>query len=203
MMILLSSPPSPFGRKVKIAAALLGLSDKIKIEVTDTNKVEGPLRTQNPLGKIPTLMLEDGTALFDSRVIVDYLDHLAGGGKIVPRDAAARFAALRMQALCDGVLDASLLQVYEARFRPEPIRHQPWLDYQAEKVTRAFDVLETNPPRIDPLPDVGQITLACALGYQDLRFQGRWREKYPALVQWLDRFAAQVPSFAATKVEPS
>lgn len=201
MMILLSSPPSPFGRKVKIAAALLGLSGDIKIEVTDTNKAEGPLRTQNPLGKIPTLVLQDGSTLFDSRVILDYLDHRAGGGKIIPREPDARFAALRMQALCDGALDALLLQVYEARFRPENIRHQPWLDYQAEKVTRVLDVLEKTPPRIDPLPDVGQITLACALGYQDLRFQGRWRANYPKLVQWLDRFAAQVPAFAATKVE--
>lgn len=201
MMRLLSSPPSPFGRKVKIAAALLGLADRITVDVTDTNKADGPLRTQNPLGKIPTLILEDGTALFDSRVILEYLDHLAGGGKIIPQDAAARFAALRLQALCDGLLDASLLQIYEARFRPEAIRHQPWLDYQAEKVTRTLDALEKAPPRIDPLPDVGQIALACALGYQDLRFQGRWRPAYPTLVQWLDRFAAQVPSFAATKVE--
>lgn len=203
MMILLSAPASPFGRKVKIAAALLGLSESFKIEATDTSKAEGPLRTQNPLGKIPTLMLEDGTSLFDSRVILEYLDHLAGGGKIVPRDADARFAALRLQAICDGILDALLLQVYEKRYRPEAVWHQPWLDYQAEKVTRALNVLEKNPPRLDPLPDVGQITLACALGYQDLRFQGRWRENYPALVQWLNRFAAQVPEFAATKIQPS
>ncbi len=202
MMILLSAPPSPFGRKVKIAAALLGLSDRIKIEATDTNKADGPLRTQNPLGKIPTLVLDDGTTLFDSRVILEYLDHLAGGAQIIPREANARFAALRLQALCDGVLDASILRVYEARFRPEEHRLQSWLDYQAEKVKRAFDVLEKNPPQLDPLPDVGQITLACALGYQDLRFQGRWRDTYPRLVQWHDRFAAQVPSFAATKVEP-
>lgn len=201
MMILLSAPASPFGRKVKIAAAMLDLSDKIRIEVTDTSKAEGPLRDQNPLGKIPTLMLDDGTSLFDSRVIVDYLDHLAGGGKVIPRDATARFSALRMQALCDGILDALLLQVYEKRYRPEQMWHQPWLEYQAEKVARAMDVLEKKPPRLDPLPDVGQITLACALGYQDLRFEGRWRAKYPALVQWLDRFAAQVPAFAATKMQ--
>jgi len=202
MMILLSAPASPFGRKIKIAAALLGLSDKITIEVTDTSKAGGPLRTQNPLGKIPTLMLEDGAALFDSRVILEYLDHLAGGGKILPRDSKARFAALRLQALCDGILDALLLQVYEKRYRPEAIWHQPWLDYQTEKVMRAMDVLEKNPPRIDALPDVGQITLACALGYQDLRFERRWRENYSALVQWLDSFAVQVPAFAATKVAP-
>ncbi len=203
MMILLSAPASPFGRKVKIAAALLGLSDRIKVEVTDASKADGPLRTQNPLGKIPTLMLEDGTALYDSRVIVDYLDHLAGGGKVVPQESGARFAALRLQALCDGILDASLLQIYEKRYRPEQIWYQPWTDYQAEKVTRAFDVLEKNPPHIDPLPDVGQITLACALGYQDLRFEGRWCQTYPALVQWLDRFAALVPAFEATRMQPS
>src|SRR5262249_23528959 len=123
-------------------------------------------------------------------------------GKIIPRDVNARFATLRLQALCDGILDASLLQVYEKRYRPEQVWHKPWLDMQADKVTRSMNVLERNPPRIDPLPDAGQIALACALGYQDLRFEGRWREKYPALLQWHDRFAAQVPSFAATKVEP-
>lgn len=199
-MILLSAPPSPFGRKVKIAIALLGLSDRVRVEMVDTIKDQGPLQTRNPLGKIPTLILDDGSTLFDSRVILDYLDHLAGGGKIVPREAHARVAALRLQALCDGILEASLLQVYEKRYRPEPLWHRPWLDYQAGKVARALDVLEKSPPRLDPLPDVGQITLACALGYQDLRFQGRWRETYPALVQWLDRFAAQVPAFTETKV---
>jgi glutathione S-transferase len=199
-MILLSAPPSPFGRKVKIAIALLGLSDRIRVETVETIKDQAPLQARNPLGKIPTLILDDGGTLFDSRVILDYLDHLAGGGKIIPREPTARFAALRMQALCDGILEASLLQVYERRYRPEPLWHQPWLEYQGGKVARALDVLEQDPPRLDPLPDIGQITLACALGYQDLRFQGRWRETYPALVQWLDRFAAQVPAFAATKV---
>ena len=201
-MILRSSPPSPFGRKVKIAAALLGLSDRIQIVVADTNDESEILRQQNPLGKIPTLVLDDGNTLFDSRVILEYLDHLVGGGHIVPQDTDARFAALRLQALGDGIMDASTLQVYEARFRPEPMRYQPWLDYQAGKVARALASLEANPPTLDPVPNVGQITLACALGYQDLRFKGTWRASYPALVAWLDRFAAQAPAFAATKVEP-
>lgn len=201
-MILRSSPPSPFGRKVKIAAAVLGLSDRIEVVAADTNDESEILRQQNPLGKIPTLVLSNGRTLFDSRVILEYLDHLAGGGRIVPRDADARFDALRLQALCDGILDASILQVYEARFRPEPIRYQPWLDYQIGKVARALASLEAKPPALDDLPDVGQITLACALGYQDLRFKGTWRASHPALVAWLDRFAAQVPAFAATKVEP-
>ena len=114
-MILRSSPASPFGRKVRIAAAVLGLADKIDVRETDLNNAADSIRVQNPIGKIPALILDDGEALYDSRVILDYLDHLAGGGRIVPRELKARFAALRMQALCDGILDASLLLVYEGR----------------------------------------------------------------------------------------
>ena len=202
-MILRSAPPSPFGRKVKIAASLLGLSERITIVTADTNATDDVLRRENPLGKIPTLVLDNGDTLFDSRVILDYLDHLAGGGRIVPRETEARFSALRLQALCDGIMDASILQVYEARFRPEGLRHRPWLDYQAEKVARALAALEGETQALDPLPHVGQIALACALGYQDLRFKSVWRASHPTLVAWLDRFAAQVPAFAATKVEPS
>ena len=200
-MILRSAPPSPYGRKVKIAAAILQLSDRIKIVAADTNADE-ELKIQNPLGKIPTLVLDDGHTLFDSRVILEYLDHLAGGGRILPREPQMRFAALRLQALCDGILDASILRVYEARYRPKEVHHQPWLDMQAGKVTRALAALEADTPPLDATPNVGQITLACALGYQDLRFNGEWRNTYPKLVAWLDRFAAQVPAYAATKVTP-
>ena len=139
--------------------------------------------------------------LFDSRVILDYLDHLAGGGRIVPGEPGARFKALRLQALADGILDASLLLVYETRFRPEERREKKWTGSQADKVKRGLDVLEKDPPAIDATPNVGQIALACALGYQDLRFQGVWRKSYPKLVAWLDDFARRVPSFAKAKVE--
>ena len=199
-MILRSAPPSPFGRKVKIAAAILGFSDRITVVATDTIADED-LKLQNPLGKIPTLVLDDGRTLFDSRVILEYLDHLAGGGRILPREPDARFAALRLQALCDGIMEASLLQVYEARYRPEAVHHQPWLDMQAGKAARGLAALETSTPTLDATPHVGQIALACALGYLDLRFNGKWRSTYPNLVSWLDRFAAQVPAFAATKVQ--
>ena len=149
------------------------------------------------------LIADDGTAYYDSRVILDYLDHRAGGGRIVPRDAMARLAALRLQALCDGMLDASILTVYEGRWR-KPEAHEPkWLDHQAGKVSRALAVLEAAPPPLDAspqaLPNVGQITLACALGYRDFRFAGSWRGDHPRLVAWLDGFAARVPAFAATK----
>jgi glutathione S-transferase len=199
MLILRSSPPSPFGRKIKIAAAVLGLSDRIKIETTDTNDPSDTIRKQNPLGKIPALVLEDGSVLYDSPVILEYLDALAGGGKIIPRDGKARWDVLCMHALADGIMDAALLQVYEKRFRPEEMWFAKWTDYQAEKVARALDVLETEPPALSATPHIGLIGLACALGYLDLRFEGKWRMKYPALVKWLDDFAAQTPSFAATK----
>lgn len=203
MMILRTALPSPFGRKVRIAADLLGMTDKIEIKGVDLNDPEDDIHVQNPVGKIPALILADGTAYYDSRVILDYLDHVSGGGRIVPRDTKARFEALRLQALCDGILDAMLLQVYEARYRPADKAVQSWLDRQAAKVSRGLSVLEAAPPKlmlaIEPLPHVGQITLACALGYGDLRFAGTWRNDYPALVAWLNDFAAQVPSFAATK----
>src|ERR1700722_3153442 len=113
MMILRSAAPSPFGRKVQIALALLGVDD-VKIEATDTMDAGGSLRRENPLGKIPVLITEDGTAYYDSRVILEYLDDRAGGGKIVPRDAGQRLAALRLPALCGGIPDASILTVYES-----------------------------------------------------------------------------------------
>ena len=198
-MILRSSPFSPFGRKVKIAAAVLGLSDRIKVVVADTTDPAEPLRLQNPLGKIPTLLLGDGSTLFDSRVILEYLDHLAGGGRLAPA-GAARFPVLRLQALADGVMDAALMQVYENRFRPEGGRNADWVAHQADKVRRGLAALEASPPPFDPArPDVGSIATACALGYLDLRFEGKWRAGHPKLAAWLDAFAAAVPAWEQTK----
>lgn len=200
MMILRHSPASPFVRKVKIAAEVLGLAGRIQMQDADTGAPDAAFLEQNSLGKIPTLVLEDGSALYDSRVIVEYLDHLAGGGRILPAEPTARFAALRMQALGDGILDAALLIVYEGRYRSLDMRFQPWIDRQQAKIDRALAVLEASPPAPTAAPDVGQITLACALGYCDLRLAGAWRKDHPKLVAWLDQFAARVPSFAATKV---
>jgi glutathione S-transferase len=199
MMILRFSPSSPFVRKVRIAIALLGFDKDVTVERADTTDPSDSLRKINPLGKIPVLILEDGSAVYDSRVILDYLDDRAGGGKIVPRQPKERLAALRLQALCDGILDASVLTIYEARYR-KPEMHEPkWLELQAGKVARALGILEAAPPPIDAMPDVGQIALACAIGYRDFRFGGSWRGEYPRLVAWLDNFAARVPAFAATK----
>jgi len=200
MMILRSSPPSPFGRKVKLALAILGLDEEVTVEQADPTDSNDTIRQQNPLGKIPALVLEDGSVFYDSPVILEYLDHRAGGGKIVPRDAGARFKSLRLQALCDGILDAGILLVYEGRWRPPEMAVQKWIDHQTGKVTRGLAALEADPPALTAPPCVGQITLACALGYGDLRFGGKWRDGHPKLVKWLDAFAAQVPAFEATRV---
>jgi glutathione S-transferase len=200
MMILRTTPPSPFGRKINLAASLLGLAGDITIERADPNDSSDTLRRQNALGKIPTLVLEDGSTLFDSRVILEYLDHRAGGGKVIPAEPKARFAALRLQALADGITDAQILLVYEGRFRPPEHHVQKWIDYQADKIKRGLTALEADPPSLDATPNVGQIALACFLGHRDLRFGGDWRAGHPKLVTWLDRFAARVPAFAATKV---
>lgn len=200
MMILRSSPPSPFGRKVKLALGILGLENEVTIEKADPTDANDSLRQQNPLGKIPALITEDGAVLYDSPVILEYLDARAGGGKIIPGDPKARIAAITLQALCDGILDAGILLVYEGRWRPPEMAVQKWIDHQRGKVERGLAVLEGAPPKLDAIPNVGAITLACALGYGDLRFEGKWRASHPKLVQWLDAFAAKVPAFEKTRV---
>jgi glutathione S-transferase len=201
MLVLRSSPTSPFGRKVKIAAALLGLSDRIRVEAADTLDPNDSIRRQNPLGKIPILILENGEALYDSRVIVEYLDALAGGGRLIPA-GWGRFAALRQQALADGLMDAALLQVYEGRWRPQE-RHEPtWLDLQQGKVERALAEAEAGLSSPPETFHVGHVALACALGYLDMRFEGRWRQGHPRLVAWLDDFSGRVPAFEATRFKP-
>src|SRR5256885_12317040 len=170
MMILRSSPPSPFGRKVRLAIGILGLDKEVTVEQADPTDADDSIRKQNPLGKIPALIIENGTVLYDSPVILEYLDHRAGGGKIIPAEPNARFAALTLQALCDGILDAGILLVYEGRWRAAE-KHEPkWIGHQRGKVQRALDVLEAAPPKLDVTPNVGLITLAMVLVFVDLRF---------------------------------
>src|SRR5579864_4007676 len=103
---------SPFGRKARIAVSVLGLDRDVAIESASTQDAADPIRQQNPLGKVPALILDDGSTLYDSPVILEYLDHRAGGGRIIPNDPQRRFAALRLQALADGVMDAAILISY-------------------------------------------------------------------------------------------
>lgn len=200
MMILRYTAASPYVRKVRIGSSLLGLDDKIELQTVNLDDDDDTLRGHNPLGKVPVLIAEDRTVYYDSRVILEYLDDVAGGGRILPRETKARFDALRLQALADGILDACLLLVYENRYRPQEMRVQSWIERQAGKVARGLAALETAPPQLAGIPNVGQIALACALGYRDLRFDMNWRKTYPRLHAWHDGFAAQVPAFAATKV---
>ena len=199
-MILRTTLTSPFGRKALMAARHLGLTDRIEIEPSDPMQPDDPLRRDNPLGKMPALVLPDGRRIFDSCVILEYFDHLAGGGKILPAEFDARIAALTLQALSDGIMDASLLVVYEGRYRPQALHHEPWLDYQRGKITRGLDALQQDMP--DPeVVSVGTIATACMFGYLDWRKQVDWRARNPALVPWLDAFARACPAFAATQVE--
>ena len=201
-MLIRTSFGSPFGRKARIAASVLGLDGKVKVESATTQDPADPLRQQNPLGKIPVLILDDGSTLYDSPVILEYLDHVAGGGKIIPTDFKKRIDALKLQALADGIMDASILIVYEGRFRPQEKHEQKWIDMQQGKVDRALAALEAAPPGLDAPPNVGQITLACALGYREFRFPGTLQKNCPKLAAWLDNFAARVPSFEPTKPPP-
>lgn len=196
-MILRSSPASPYGRKCKISLLVLGLTGQIEIIKANTLDPADTMRQQNPLGKIPILITNEGMELFDSPVICEYLDSAAGGGKLFPT-GNARWPALKLQALGDGILDSALLQVYERRYRSEELVHQPWLDMQQEKIDGALTWLEANTPDVSDQPAIGEITIACALGYLDFRHGGKWRDAHPGLVAWLDDFARAVPAHGQT-----
>jgi glutathione S-transferase len=197
MLVLRGVAASPFVRKVRIVASILRLDHLIEISPADTFDAEDSLRGQNPLGKIPALVLENGEVLFDSAVIVEYLDWMAGGGRALPSEPEARFRSLTLQALADGVSEAAVLQRYERLFHEPGQQSQKWLAHQAGKVQRALTSLERDPP--SAFGDAGAAALAAALGYLDFRFEGAWRRDCPRLVAWLDRFAAATAAFEATR----
>jgi len=201
-MTLRSTLTSPFGRKVRIAAEVLGLAGRIRLVPADTRDPDDSLRQQNPLGKMPCLILADGTTLYDSKVITEYLDSLSPARKLIPAEGLARFRALTAAALADGIAEAALLMVYESRFREPAQVSRVWLDHQRGKVLRGLAVFEAAPP--DPLmTDVAAVALACALGYLDWRRPVDWRATHPRLVAWLDTFAAHQPAFAQTRAPES
>jgi glutathione S-transferase len=199
-MQLLSHPNSPYGRKVKIAMGLKGVAGRIEVIQVDTNPLDNPeIVRANPLGKIPALVIEGDTAIYDSHVICEYLDSLAPTPVLFPKGGVERMRTLTLGALADGILDAALLLVYEKRFRPEEKWHAPWQERQQLKINRSLDLLERQPPSWKESPDYGHLTLAAALGYLDFRHEGKWRPAHPSLVTWLDAFAATVPAFEATR----
>ena len=197
-MKLLYSPASPYARKVLVVAHETGLIDRIAVTAAGASPT-GPsaeVAAHNPLGKIPALVLEDGTALYDSRVICEYLDGLSAGPRLFP-EGGARWDALTRQALADGLLDAALLTRYERVLRPEDKRWEAWDSGQTGKIRSALDRFETLVAGL-PALDIGIIAMACALGYLDLRFPDlAWREGRPALASWFAAFERR-PSMDAT-----
>jgi len=196
MFVLRYSKASPYARKVRIAGDICGLSDLISIKDTDTKDPNNRLRDENPLGKIPVLILENGTVLYDSRVIIDYLDCYSGGGKLIPQDAHLKFEALKYQSLADGLNDAALIIRHEIAVRRPQLRDDEFIFYQQEKIDRSIRVLNKLPPQGPS--NIGHIAVACARGYLDLRFEGNWRYSSPAPVDWLEAFSAKTPSFRET-----
>ena len=196
-MILYSSPASPFGRKIKLAAYVLGLSDEITVKPADTMDPEGEIRRINPLGKIPSMVVE-GQALYDSRVILEYLDSRAGGGRIIPASGMDRFVCLTAAAKMDGITEAALLMVYEGRFRPAEMRVESYVDWQHDKIVRALTATQNTPYANGAMPNVAEIGLACALDYLDFRKPLDWRDHAPNLADWVAGFAAAVPGYHAT-----
>ncbi|SNB52164.1 Glutathione S-transferase [Arboricoccus pini] len=199
-MKLHTSVTSPFGRKVKVVAIELGLFDRLELLQEQLTPVQANERVNaaNPLGKIPVLVTDEGQAIYDSVVIAEYLDDMAGGHRLFPAAGAERYAALTLQALGDGIMDAAIGVRYELSLRPEQYRWQPWIDGLMAKVTRALATAAA--VERQPLPlDIGKITLGCALAFLEFRFpELTWRQDHPSLASFMDELAER-PSFAKTK----
>ncbi len=196
---------SPFVRKVRVAAMELGLDKRIELVTVATTPVamNAELAKVNPLGKLPALVADDGDLLIDSSVIVEYLDALAGGGKIVPAKGPERWRVKRTEALADGMSDAAILMRYEAAMRPPEKQWPDWVAGQKQKVTQALDALEGQAWLFDEKIDAGKIATGCGLGYLDLRFADLgWRKQCETLGRWYDGFAKR-PSMEATKPPPA
>ena len=183
------SSASPFVRKVNVCAEELGLASRIenvptKVLPSEPNRDYGKVA---PLMKVPSLELDDGTVLYDSIVICEYLDSIAGN-KLFPA-GAARWKALRLHALANGILDAAVLARYEGFLRPEQLRWDAWSQGQLSKVDQGLEFLERNVADLQGI-NIGTIAVGCALGYLDFRFADRgWRQKHPKLAAWFDEMS--------------
>lgn len=195
-MKIFYSSASPYSTKVRMAAHFAGLN--AQPVATDTNADPAELLAANPLGKIPTLVTDEGHAVYDSRAIMNYIDRQAKG-TLYPRNAAKRTEVDVLEATADGICDSLLAIVYERRLRPEEKVHQPWIDRQWQKVERALDHLEANMPRLGRKPHAGHFALAAMLRYIELRFAGKWQRGRPKLKRFLSRFEAVFPDYAQFK----
>jgi glutathione S-transferase len=201
-MKLFYAKTSPFVRKVLVVAHELGLFERLELLPAAAHPInrDATIRAQNPLAQVPTLILDDGTALADSRVICEYLDHIGNGG-FFPAPGPARWAALTAQSTGDGLLDAALLCVYETRVRQESERSPAWVGGQREKIVDALARIEAAAPGLGDRVDIAAITYGCALGYLDLRLPDLgWRERAPAAAKWYAGFGER-PSMQATRPE--
>ncbi|MDE3239666.1 MAG: glutathione S-transferase [Paracoccaceae bacterium] len=192
-MRLFHALASPFVRKVVVLLKETGQETAVTLVPVAGNAVDpGTMPVaQNPLGKIPTLEREDGTALYDSRVICRYLDDRAGG-RLYP--AAPRlWETLTLEATADGIMDAAVLMRYEVITRDEDKRSAAWLEGQWAKISRTLDVLEARwMSHLSGPLDMGQVAVGCALGYLDFRLADRdWRAGHPQLADWYAAFAAR------------
>ncbi|MFE3836172.1 glutathione S-transferase family protein [Pseudogemmobacter sonorensis] len=188
-MSLYWSSASPFVRKVMASAHELSLAEGIEILESAAHPVVRDPRIQafNPLARVPAARMADGTVLYDSRVICEYLDEIAAAQGRAPRlfpTGAARWRALRRQALADGLMEAGLLLRYETLLRPAPLHWPLWIEKQGEKIADALDAMLADLPDPETV-DIGTITYACALGWLDFRFPDLdWRKGRGPLADW-------------------
>lgn len=188
-MKLYYSATSPYVRKVYVFAIEAGLDDRVENITTNPWVADASLLADNPLSKVPTLILDDGTVLYDSPVICEYLDSLNTGQKLIPQAGMERWMALRLQALGDGILDAAVMRFLE-RKRPGVQQSSDWDATQFSAIQRALVYLENNIDDWAKDLTIGQITLGCALGYLDFRFSSDgWRDNQPLLAKWYSSFA--------------
>ncbi len=192
------NPASPFVRKAMVVAHEHGLAGRIEIVPTVVSPIRAndSLAPENPLMKVPALTTDSGTVLFDSPVICEYLDALGGGPKLFPSGGAARWKALRQQALADGVMEALILSRYEM-LRPEDKRWSGWTDGQLAKARGGIAALEGED--LSGPCTIGHVTIGCMLGYLDFRFPNEgWRQRHPRLAAWYQA-VEQLPSMQATR----
>jgi glutathione S-transferase len=200
-MLLYTLPHSPFVRKVRVAARELGLAGRIREETAHVFDPATPLLAANPTGKVPALVREDGSVLYDSGVICEFLDALAGGGRIFPPAGEARWRALRLEALADGLGQAATWNIRE-RYRPEGERSPRYLAYYERALVRCLDAVDAEVAGFGDGFGIGEIAAAAALSYVDLRYPERpWRAKHRALGAWYDRVALR-PSMLETALGP-
>lgn len=189
-MKLRYSATSPYVRKVLVCAIELGLIDRIELDDTNVWSPETSIRKNNPLGKVPCLILDDDQNLFDSPVICEYLDSLIPGIVLFPAVGAARWKALRFQAIADGIMDASILRLLEGK-RDAGERSDGWIERQRTSVHAALDTLENEADALSGGPlTIGQISVAVMLGYVSFRFaDDDWQKGRPNLSAWYEGFA--------------